>query len=180
MKDNDRNRAIMAEVIARSWREPAYREQLKKNPKQTLQQAGMTIAPDMEGVILENTPTVIHAVLPPKSDMERFASRLPKAVVLLTEMSDTVEVRVHRDSATRSFIVIPALPAAVKTGELTDEQLEQVAGGKHSDRDVSTHSMAVTVSYSVQTAVNVSTTATNVEAVAEVAVAAVVAPCFIS
>ena len=30
MKDNDRNRAIVAEVIARVWRERAYRDQLKK------------------------------------------------------------------------------------------------------------------------------------------------------
>jgi hypothetical protein len=176
MKDNDRNRAIIAEVIARVWREPAYRDQLKKNPKQTLQQAGMSIAADMEVVILENTPTVLHAVLPPRAEMERFASRLPRAVSLLTEMPDTVEVRVHRDSATRSYIVIPALPAAIKTGELTDAQLEQVAGGKGHDSRVATTTLAV------QTAVQATTTAVNAEGVTQVAIAVegVVAPCFIS
>ena len=187
MKDSDRNRAIIAEVIARVWREPAYRDQLKKSPKQTLQQAGMSIAANMEVVILENTPTVIHAVLPPKAEMQRFASRLPQAVALLTDMPDTIEVRVHRDSAARSFLVIPAMPAAIKTGELTDKQLEQVAGGK---TGTAVHQTAVGVTSAVQTAEAVTTAAaaqdavaaSTVAGVAEVAaaVAAVVAPCFIS
>ena len=181
MKDSDRNRAVIAEVIARVWREPAFRDQLKKNPKQTLTQAGMTIAASMEVVVLENTPTVIHAVLPPKADMQRYASRLPKAVALLSDMPDTIEVRVHRDSAARSFLVIPAVPAAVKTGELTDAQLEQVAGGKgaarHGGVAVDT---TTTHAFVVQTSFTVSTTVTTGEAVTEAVVAAVVAPCFIS
>lgn len=187
MKDSDRNRAVIAEVIARVWREPAFREQVKKNPKQTLTQAGMTIPASMEVVLLENSPTVIHAVLPPKADMQRFASRLPKAVSLLSDMPDTIEVRVHRDSAARSFLVIPAAPAAVKTGELSDKQLEQVAGGK---TGAAVQQTVVGVTSAVQTAEAVTTAAaaqdvaavTTAAGVAEVAaaVAAVVAPCFIS
>jgi len=193
MKDSDRNRAIIAEVIARVWREPTYREQLKKNPKQTLQQAGMTIPATTEVVLLENTPTIIHAVLPPRADMQRYAARIQKAVQMLTDMPEEMEVRVHRDSATRAFLVIPALPAQVKVGELSDAQLEQVAGGKH-------HHHPATGVAAVQTTIGVTTVVAAAEAVqaaavaqdavaastaagvAEVAaaVAAVVAPCFIS
>lgn len=169
MKDSDRNRAVIAEVIARVWREPAFREQVKKNPKQTLTQAGMTIPASMEVVLLENSPTVIHAVLPPKAEMQRYASRLPKAVALLSDMPDTIEVRVHRDSAARSFLVIPAAPAAVKTGELSDAQLEQVAGGKTA---AAVHQTVATVTTAAATAEAVSTVAAAVEAV--------VVPCFIS
>lgn len=193
MKDNDRNRAIIAEVIARVWREPAYRDQLKKNAKQVLQQAGMTIPANMEVVVLENTPTVVNAVLPPKADMQRFAPRIQKAVQLLSDMPDNLEVRVRRDSATRSFLVIPALPAQIKPGELSDAQLEQVAGGKGGGKPVTgvaavqtaigvttavAAAEAVTVTAAAQDAVAVTTAAGVAEVAA--AVAAVVAPCFIS
>ena len=174
MKDSDRNRAVIAEVIARVWREPAYRDQLKKNPKQTLTQAGMTIAASLEVVLLENTPTIIHAVLPPKADMQRYAQRMQKAVAMLSDMPDSLEVRVHRDSATRSFLVIPAVPAAVKPGELSDAQLEQVAGGKHHHRSAAVST--VTTAVSAVEAVQVAAAAADVAA----AVAAVVVPCFVS
>jgi len=172
MKDSDRNRAVIAEVIARVWREPAFREQLKKNPKQTLTQAGMTIAASLEVVLLENTPTIIHAVLPPKADMQRYEQRMQKAVAMLSDMPDNLEVRVYRDSATRSYLVIPAMPPQVKPGELSDAQLEQVAGGKHHHRDVFTLTSAVTSFEAVASMV--------VAAHAEIAVAAIVAPCFVS
>jgi hypothetical protein len=41
MKDSDRNRAVLAEVVARSWRDPAFRTSLKANPKQAVTAADM-------------------------------------------------------------------------------------------------------------------------------------------
>lgn len=187
MKDTDRNRAVLAEVIARSAREPAFRESLKRNPKQALIQAGAQIAGNVEVVLLENTPTVVHAVMPPRSDMARFQSRFDAAVKRLYDMPDSVEVRVHRDSPTRIFVVIPGVAAAPARGEMTDKQLEQVAGGKTATAAVQT---VVGVTSAVQTAEAVSTAAaaqdvaavSTVAGVAEVAaaVAAVVVPCFVS
>ncbi len=187
MKDTDRNRAVLAEVVARSWREPAFRASLKANPKKALTDAGMQIAANVEVVLLENTPTIIHAVLPPRSDMGRFQARVDTAVKRLLEMPDTIEVRVHRDSATRVFVVIPAAPARPATGELTDRQLEQVAGGKTA---AASYQTVVGETSAVQSAEAVTTAAaaqdvaavSTVAAAAEIAavVAAVTAPCFVS
>jgi hypothetical protein len=187
MKDTDRNRAVLAEVVARAAREPAFRASLKQNPKQVMTQAGAEIAPNLQVVLLENTPTVLHAVLPPRTDMARFQPRFDAAVRRLYDMPDNVEVHIHRDSATRVFVVIPAAAAAPARGEMTDQQLEQVAGGKTAAATVQTvvgvtsavqTAEAVTTAAAAQDAVAVSTAA----AVAEVAaaVAAVVAPCFVS
>ncbi len=187
MKDTDRNRAVLAEVIARSWREPAFRNALKANPRKALTDAGMQIPANVEVVLLENSPTIVHAVLPPRSDMARFQSRFDAAVKRLAVLPDDVEVRVHRDSATRIFVVIPAAPAKAATGELTDRQLEQVAGGKTAaatyqtvvgETSVVQSAEAVSTAEAAQDVAAVSTVAAAAEVAA--AVAAVVVPCFVS
>jgi hypothetical protein len=187
MKDTDRNRAVLAEVVARAWREPAFRSSLKANPKQALTQAGMQIPANVEVVLLENTPTIIHAVLPPRTDMTRYQARFDSAVKRLFDMPEDLEIRVHRDSPRRVFVVIPAAPAKAATGELSDRQLEQVAGGKTA---AATHQTVVGETSVVQSAEAVTTAAvaqdvaaaSTVAGVAEIAaaVAAVVAPCFVS
>jgi hypothetical protein len=187
VKDTDRNRAVLAEVIARSWRDSAFRASLKANPKQALITAGMQIPADVEVVLLENTPTMVHAVLPPRQDMARFQSRADTAMRQILNMPDELEIRFHRDSARRIFVVIPAAPRA-GTGALSDRDLERVAGGGATT--TATVQTVVGVTTAVQTAEAVTTAAaaqdavavTTAAAVAEVAaaVAAVVAPCFVS
>ncbi|MCH2184756.1 NHLP leader peptide family RiPP precursor, partial [Myxococcota bacterium] len=70
MKNSDKNRAILAEAIARSWREPDFRQQLTSNPKQTLKEAGMDISDDHEVDVVENTDHLVNAVLPEMSQMD--------------------------------------------------------------------------------------------------------------
>jgi hypothetical protein len=195
MKESDKNRAILAEVVARGWREPAYLSQLRQNPKSVLEKAGATIPANMDVVLLENTPTVINAILPPMGDMAKYEARLQKATKMLKDLPEDMEVHLHRDSATRSYIVIPQRPA--DSGELTDAQLEQVVGGKGSSPKkpppppavgVANVSNAVNVTNAVNVvegvayAVEVDVAVTTTMAAAEVvtAVVAVVAPCFIS
>jgi hypothetical protein len=197
MKESDKNRAILAEVVARGWREPAYLSQLRQNPKAVLQQAGATIPANMDVVLLENTPTVINAILPPIGDMGKYEARLQKATQMLKDLPEDMEVHLHRDSATRAYIVIPQPPA--HAGELTDAQLEQVVGGKGSSPKKPPPPPAIGVA-NVSNAVNVTNVVNVAEAavgvvgveyevavttaagVAEVAgaVVAVVVPCFIS
>jgi hypothetical protein len=178
MKESDKNRAILAEVVARSWREPQYRSKLRQNPKAVLAAAGATIPSGMDVVLLENSQTVINAILPPIGDMAKYEARIQKAVQMLKDLPEDVEVHLHRDSATRAFIVLPEMPANV--GDLTDAQLEQVVGGKgssHKDVAVNVNNV-VTATQGVQTAVGVTTEVGAIEIVG-VAVAVVV-PCFIS
>jgi hypothetical protein len=199
MKESDKNRAIVAEVIARGWREPAYMSQLRQNPKSVLQQAGASIPANTEVVLLENSPTVINAILPAMGDMAKYESRIQKAVQMLKDLPEDMEVHLHRDSATRAFIVVPERPS--DGGELTDAQLEHVVGGKGGSHkppppppppavgvvsvsnavnatNVASVAEGVTGAVAVEEAAAV-TTAVGVAEVAG-AVAAVVVPCFIS
>jgi hypothetical protein len=186
MTEGDRNRAIIAEVVARGWRDQAYLDRLKKNPKAALLEAGMVIPASMEVVLLENTGTVINAILPPKSDMPKYQAVIQKAVQMLADLPDDIEVRLNRETATRSFFILPVKPAS--GGELSDADLEQVAGGKGdvtvNVNNVANVTNAVNLAEAAVQVVGIQTVAgvTTVAGVAEVAaaVAAVVVPCFIS
>jgi Nitrile hydratase, alpha chain len=168
MKDTDRNRAVLAEVVARSWRDPAFRTSLKANPKQAVTAAGMQIPPNVEVVLLENTATIVHAVLPPRADMARYQSRFDATAKRWFDMPDELEIRIHRDSARRIFVVIPAAPAKATTGALSDRELEQVAGGDA----VATSNVIATQTVDAVAGVAVD--------VVGVAITSVVAPCFVS
>jgi len=179
MKHSDKNRAILAELIARSWKEPAFAQELKSEPKKTLLAAGIDIEPALEVVILENAPTVMYAVLPPVSDNAKYQTHIEQASKRISLLPENVELRVVRDSATKSHIILPAAPVFAGSGKLSDEELEQVAGGK-----TSTSTNQTTQAETTQTAVAETTTIEAAEAVttavAYAEVAAVIVPCFIS
>ena len=58
---------------------PVESSRRKKNPKATLVEAGMTVPAKTEVFLLENTPTVLNAILPPKSDMARYQAQVAVA-----------------------------------------------------------------------------------------------------
>ena len=78
-----------------------------------------------------------------------------------------------RDSQDKSHLVLPMIPSAAAIGEMSDAELEQVAGGKTA---TATYEVAVQSTFEVTTAETSSEV--GLELVAAVAVAVV--PCFVS
>jgi len=130
MISSDKNRAILAEVIARTLREPELRAELMRAPKPTLAAAGMEFGPAEKVVILENTPTIIHAILPSVAEQNKYKALIDQASAHITELPEGTELRVLRDSANIVYAVIPPAAAETASTELSDEALEAVAGGK--------------------------------------------------
>ena len=60
----ERNKIIWGEIVARAWRDEAYKQQLIANPKQVLSDAGMAVDEGVEVQIIEDTPTTRHLVFP--------------------------------------------------------------------------------------------------------------------
>ena len=173
MKSTEKNRAVLAEAIARAWKDDNFRRMLKAAPKKTLIAGGMEIPADMDVIVLENTLSIIHAVLPTIADQERFQSKLDQAFKLISNLPATMELRVVRDTDHVSHMVIPAAPSAVASGALSDDQLEHVAGGK-------SHTHTSTVQTQTQTAVTTTTEVAEAEVSVVAAVVVAVVPCFIT
>ena len=58
--------AQYGKVIAKAWREPAFKAKLIADPRAILAEAGVSIPADVTVKVLEDTTTHLHFVLPPK------------------------------------------------------------------------------------------------------------------
>jgi nitrile hydratase len=128
-----RSPADGAAVVARAWRDPAFRERLLADGSAASREMGFDIGP-MKLIAVENTDTLHNIVvctlcscyprnllgLPPdwyKSRAYRSRTvREPRSV--LAEFGVTlpadVEVRVHDSTADMRYVVIPARPAGTE------------------------------------------------------------------
>jgi hypothetical protein len=71
--------AVYAKLIARAWREPAFKAKLIADPQTTLKDAGVTLPAGVTVKVVENTDTHVHVVLPPKPVDELSDEALEKA-----------------------------------------------------------------------------------------------------
>ena len=62
MPENDNE---FAKLIAKAWREPAFKAELSANPATALKAEGIDVPAGMTVTVLENTDKQFHLVLPP-------------------------------------------------------------------------------------------------------------------
>jgi len=55
-----------AKIIAKAWRDPAFKAQLMANPAATLEAEGINVPAGVTVTVVENTGKHFHLVLPPK------------------------------------------------------------------------------------------------------------------
>jgi hypothetical protein len=68
--------AIEGKIIARAWRDPAFKAKLIADPHATLKEAGVTVPAGVTVKVVENSDTHVHLVLPPKPTSELSDSAL--------------------------------------------------------------------------------------------------------
>jgi hypothetical protein len=66
MSNPEKTRAAYARIVARAWREPAFKSELIADPGVVLEAAGFSIPAGVKVKVVENTATHVHLVLPPK------------------------------------------------------------------------------------------------------------------
>ena len=63
MPENDNT---YGKIIAKAWRDPAFKAELIANPAAALKDEGIDVPAGMAVTVLENTDKQFHLVLPPK------------------------------------------------------------------------------------------------------------------
>jgi len=58
--------AVYGKIIAKAWRDPAFKAQLIADPHATLKSAGVDMPAGVTVKVVENTDKHVHLVLPPK------------------------------------------------------------------------------------------------------------------
>jgi Nitrile hydratase, alpha chain len=64
--EQDKARAAYGKVIAKAWRDPAFKAKLLADPHATLTAAGVALPAGLTVRVVENTDKEFHFVLPPK------------------------------------------------------------------------------------------------------------------
>jgi hypothetical protein len=76
--DQDKATAAHGKIIARAWRDPAFKAKLMADPHGVLKEAGVAVPTGMTVKVVENTDTHRHLVLPPKPTGELSDAELDK------------------------------------------------------------------------------------------------------
>ena len=59
------NESEFAKIIAKAWRDPAFKAELIANPAAALKAEGIDVPAGMAVTVVENTDKLFHLVLPP-------------------------------------------------------------------------------------------------------------------
>ena len=137
---DSRGPELGAQVVARAWVAPQFKQSLLQNAPSAVKALGLDIGP-LQLLVVENTPEIHNLIvctlcscyprsllgLPPdwykSREYRSRAVREPRSVLLEfgTDISDEVEVRVHDSTADLRYLVLPQRPAG--TGHLTEDEL---------------------------------------------------------
>ena len=137
---DSRGPELGAQVIARAWIDPQFKQSLLQNAPSAVKALGIDIGP-LQLLVVENTSEVHNLIvctlcscyprsllgLPPdwykSREYRSRAVREPRSVLqeFGTDIPDEVEVRVHDSTADLRYLVLPQRPAG--TGHLTEDEL---------------------------------------------------------
>jgi len=149
------NASQLQTLAKKAVSDDAFRAQAVKDPKAALAGLGVQIPSGMSVKVYQNTPNEIHAVLPENAGKgvpqgtdpnvakvfekawsdPKFKAELLKdpaaAIKSATnaKLPKSLKIFVHENTAKEMIFVLPYV-AGAKSGELSDADLEMVAGGK--------------------------------------------------
>lgn len=172
----DRDRVILAEIIARCWQDSTFADELVGDPITKLREAGMGIPEGKVVKVFRSNDKVIYLGLSHGMKPEEYMQFASAHLAPLLPIPEGVELRLIQSTPTYMPIVIPAPPKQFVSGQLSDAELSGVAGGSgYLATAINVASSANAVAEANAAVVANAAGATNVVAAAEaVAVIAVV------
>jgi hypothetical protein len=120
----ERDKAILAMVVARAWRDADYRGQLLAEPKPLLIAEGLEFPQDAEIEVVENTPSVTYI------NLTRGTTEATSAISALERLVPVPvghEVRLVQSTEQMRYFVIPAVPEGLEIADATDVDLDEAA-----------------------------------------------------
>ena len=125
----DRDRVILAEMIARCWQEAAFADEFAQDPVTKLREAGMEIPASKKVSVFRSSDTITYMGLSYSMKPEDYLAFAKVHFDALLPLEAEHEIRLVQSTADYLPIVIPVPPKSFQSGELSDADLASVAGG---------------------------------------------------
>ena len=170
MADKKNNPVKYGEVVAKCWKDEAYKKRFIEDPEGVLSEAGFVVEEGVTYKVVEQPKLVKYLVLP-HTDTKSAVQDMARHFLNHVEENDNVipegaEVRIVQNTDDIRYLVLPASPQS-----LSQAELKKVAGGDSCE----TYTDTATAVYGVEAAVTGTTAAAEVEvAVASVGVVVLV------
>ena len=126
MTDGDRDRVITAEVIAKAWKDDAYRNRLIADPNAVLTEAGIHVPEGATVTVLVNSAYLHHVVIPVADRWDEVEEAFFAGLRRLLPLPEGVELRIVQSTESHRQLVLPVSP---DTGEMSEQDLMSIAGG---------------------------------------------------
>ena len=127
MTNGDRDRVIAAEVVAKAWRDEEYRDRLIAEPNAVLTEAGINVPAETTVTVQQNSPNIQYVAIPVADRWEEVEAAFFAGLQRILPLPEGVEVRIVQSTENHRQIVLPVPP---DMGEMSDEDLMDIAGGK--------------------------------------------------
>jgi nitrile hydratase len=122
----DRDRTILAMLIARAWRDPEYLQRLRTEPKAVLSEEGVELPDGVDVTVLEDTDTVKYVGIS-RDTQEADPNKYAKLLEALLPIAAGHEVRLVQSTDDMRYIVLPALPAGTDPSSMSEPDLMRLA-----------------------------------------------------
>lgn len=129
MAGGDRDRVIIAEVIARCWQDATFQGEFMHEPKAKLKEAGMAVPDDTKVHVFRSDNSVTYMGLSHTMKPEEYLTFVGEHLKALMPLAPDHEIRVVQSAPGYLPIIIPVPPKSFLKGELTEAELASVAGG---------------------------------------------------
>lgn len=152
--EGERDKTILAMVVARAWRDNGYRARLLAEPKAVLASEGLEFPDGVDVEVVENTPSATYVnIARNTTEATSVTSMLERLVPVPADH----EVRLVQSTEEKRYFVIPLVPEDLEIAVTTEMEL-----GAAASRVIRNY--VYTYAVEAQTAV----TTTTVDAEAEV------------
>jgi Nitrile hydratase, alpha chain len=123
--EGERNNTILAMVVARAWRDPAYRDRLVDTPRAVLAEEGLELPADVDVEVLQDTPAVKYINLARNT---ADAASVAGVLTGLIPVPEGGEIRLVQSTPAKRFLVIPTMPEGLDSNVTSDSVLTTKAG----------------------------------------------------
>ena len=128
MADRKKNPVKYGEVVAKCWKDEAYKKRFIEDPEGVLAEAGFVGEEGVTYKVVE-APKMVEYMVLPHADAKKAVQDVAKRFLNHVEtgkpmIPDGAEIRILQNTDDTRYLILPASPKA-----LTQAELKMVAGG---------------------------------------------------